>query len=404
MNQRLKHVADIRISNVDKKSYEGQRRVRLCNYTDVYYNERIDSSKDFREATASDDQVRAFGLKPEDVVLTKDSEIADDIGVSTLIAEPIPDLVCGYHLAIVRPHPRHVHGTYLRWALATVTARKQMSVAATGVTRFGLRSDAISALELPVPPLSSQRAIAGFLDRATAEIDRLIAAKRRLADLLAERRHAAREQLVEAATSAGKLIRLGRLLTEVDERLAEAPPPQLFSVSIHHGVVPYADANPDRQPRAEELHRYKKCRQGDIVLNRMRAFQGGIGLAPSDGIVSPDYAVLRPAAGVSPSYLSHLMRSPWFVGKMERILRGIGGVDQGNVRTPRVNWADLRLVEVPAPPLDRQESLVASLVSSLEICRQGEERLATQIELLQERRQALITAAVTGQLDIPEVA
>ena len=255
-----------------------------------------------------------------------------------------------------------------------------------------------------LPSLETQRIIADYLERETAEIDTIIAAKRRLAGLLAERPHAAREQLVEAATSAGKLIRLGRLLTVVDERLAQAPPPQLFSVSIHHGVIPYADANPDRQPRAEELHRYKKCRQGDIVLNRMRAFQGGIGLAPSDGIASPDYAVLRPAAGVSPPYLSHLMRSPWFVGKMERILRGIGGVEQGNVRTPRVNWADLRLVEVPAPPLDRQESLVASLVSSLEHCRQGEERLATQIELLQERRQALITAAVAGQLDIPEAA
>ena len=54
---RLKHVASIAVSNVDKKSGEGERAVRLCNYTDVYYHDRITGDLAFMDATASDSQI-----------------------------------------------------------------------------------------------------------------------------------------------------------------------------------------------------------------------------------------------------------------------------------------------------------------------------------------------------------
>ena len=77
----LKHLCDVMPSNVDKKCYEGQQAVRLCNYTDVYYNERITRDLAFMDATASGEQVARFGLKAGDVIVTKDSETADDIAV-----------------------------------------------------------------------------------------------------------------------------------------------------------------------------------------------------------------------------------------------------------------------------------------------------------------------------------
>lgn len=111
--ERLKHVADIRVSSVDKKSTDGDLPVRLCNYTDVYFNERITGSINFMEATATPSQIAAFGLRRGDVVLTKDSETPDDIGVSAVVAEDLPDLVCGYHLAIVRARGGSATGRYL---------------------------------------------------------------------------------------------------------------------------------------------------------------------------------------------------------------------------------------------------------------------------------------------------
>lgn len=82
---RLKHVAHVAVSNVDKKSVEGELPVRLCNYTDVYHHDRITERLHFMTATASAEQVRDFRLRPGDVLITKDSETPDDIAVPALV-------------------------------------------------------------------------------------------------------------------------------------------------------------------------------------------------------------------------------------------------------------------------------------------------------------------------------
>src|SRR6516164_9613225 len=79
--RRLKYVADIQVSNVDKKSVEGEQPVRLCNYVDVYKNDTIAPGMLFMEATALDSQIANFALKKGDVLITKDSEEWDDIAV-----------------------------------------------------------------------------------------------------------------------------------------------------------------------------------------------------------------------------------------------------------------------------------------------------------------------------------
>ena len=101
----LKAVTQILVSNVDKVSELNEREVRLCNYTDVYKNEQINLALQFMRSTASDQEIAKFGLHVNDVVITKDSESWDDIAVPALVSETAPDLVCGYHLAIIRPDP-----------------------------------------------------------------------------------------------------------------------------------------------------------------------------------------------------------------------------------------------------------------------------------------------------------
>ena len=82
---------------------ENEIPVRLCNYTDVYHNEFITLHLDFMQASATVDEIAKFGLCVDDVIITKDSESWDDIGVPALVRETAPDLVCGYHLAVLRP-------------------------------------------------------------------------------------------------------------------------------------------------------------------------------------------------------------------------------------------------------------------------------------------------------------
>lgn len=171
---RLKFVASVRLSNVDKKSVEGEEPVRLCNYVDVYKNDFIRADMDFMEATATPAQVKRFSLKRGDVIVTKDSEEWSDIAVPAYVTEDMPGVLCGYHLALLRPRPGLIDGRFLFRALAAEGVADQFRVAANGITRFGLGMDDIAGALLPVPPLHVQVAIADYLDQKSAQIGDVI--------------------------------------------------------------------------------------------------------------------------------------------------------------------------------------------------------------------------------------
>ena len=143
--------------------------VRLCNYVDVYKNDRITQGIPFMSATASRDEIEKFRLNRNDVVITKDSEVWDDIGVPSLVTEPADDLISGYHLAIIRPR-EDTYGPYLFWALRSKPTAYQFHVEAKGVTRYGLAHHGIQSALIPHPPLSEQKATVRFLDHADEQI------------------------------------------------------------------------------------------------------------------------------------------------------------------------------------------------------------------------------------------
>lgn len=149
--------------------------------------------------------------------------------------------------------------------------------------------------------------------------------------------------------------RLKYLCYEVDRRVG-ANNSELLSVSIHRGVVPRAELTEDL-PRAEDLSNYKLCEPGDIIVNRMRAFQGATGVSPRQGAVSPDYLVLRPRVGMVAGFMHYAFKSDWFIGQMTSRIRGIGSADLGSVRTPRINAEDLLGLEMKSPPTERQQQV-----------------------------------------------
>ncbi|WOH93582.1 restriction endonuclease subunit S [Corynebacterium urealyticum] len=186
----LNVVADLISSSVDKKSREGEPLVRLVNYTDVYYGDTLTADADYMEATATPEQIERVGVRDGDVIFTKDSETADDIGIPALIRNPDPDMVCGYHLTIARPRRELINPRYLYWILMSGQAKSYWTQAANGVTRFSIGSSATSRLPVVLPPLNRQEKVAAEIDRETAEIDAMLADITELRDLLAERRAA----------------------------------------------------------------------------------------------------------------------------------------------------------------------------------------------------------------------
>ena len=102
--EKIKNISQVKPSNIDKKSKDNEPHVLLCNYTDVYNNEFITMDLDFMKATATHDQIRKLSLDVDDIIITKDSESADDIAVPAIVTEELENVVCGYHLAIIKPN------------------------------------------------------------------------------------------------------------------------------------------------------------------------------------------------------------------------------------------------------------------------------------------------------------
>jgi len=169
----LKQLASFFLSNVDKHSIEGQTPVRLCNYTDVYKNEYIMNDLDFMLASASDEQISRFSLKTDDILITKDSEVPEDIAVPAFVSKTLPGIVCGYHLAIVRPKA-DVYGGYLFRAFQSSCVKAQYSRLANGITRYGLSKYSIGNVLFCQPPHDEQKDIARFLNCEILKIDNSI--------------------------------------------------------------------------------------------------------------------------------------------------------------------------------------------------------------------------------------
>jgi restriction endonuclease S subunit len=149
----------------------------------------------------------------------------------------------------------------------------------------------------------------------------------------------------------------------------------------------------DREARADDFLNYKLVEPGDIVVNRMRAFEGGAGISAFRGIVSSDYAVLRTRPGLDPRFLHYLIRSHWFIAEMTARLRGIGNAELGGVRTPRINVEDLGNIVVLVPPTEEQRAIASYLEKESARAALVIGAMRRALTLIAERRTSLIVSA-----------
>jgi len=168
----LSEIAEIRISNVDKKSVAGEQGVSLCNYMDVYANDYIRSDIPFMEATASLAEIEKFKVVKGDVIITKDSETPYDIGIPAVVVDDIENLVCGYHLALIKPKTSMVDPVFLSKQLASSESASYFSKLAAGSTRYGLSNGAIAKTPILLPDIKIQRKISVFLTTLDQTIEK----------------------------------------------------------------------------------------------------------------------------------------------------------------------------------------------------------------------------------------
>ena len=167
----LKNLALVLFSNVDKKTNPSEKPVLLCNYLDVYKNINIKNGLDFMQATANQREIDKFSIKKGDVIITKDSEQPDDIAISTYVSEDFNNVLCGYHLAMIRPFKDKLHGKYLSYLFGLEKIQHNFYCLANGSTRFGLTSDAINNSLIYYAPISEQKKIADILNSMDKSIE-----------------------------------------------------------------------------------------------------------------------------------------------------------------------------------------------------------------------------------------
>lgn len=409
----LKAICDFTVSNVDKLSIEGEVTVRLCNYTDVYKNERVSPELELMVATATEDEIKKFHLEVGDVVITKDSESWDDIAIPAYVESTADDFICGYHLAFIRPDSKMLDGRFLFRCIQSRPVALQLELEATGVTRYGLPKGAIGSALLPLPPLDTQLLIADYLDSETARIDALVAEKERMLALLEEKRVAIISRAVtrglnpnaslkpsgldwlESIPAHWGIERAKNLFLIRDER-SETGKEELLTVSHITGVTPRSEKDV-YMFQADNKAGYKLCYPGDLVINTLWGWMGAMGISPQEGIVSPDYHVYISKGQMLPEFVGLLCRSKPFVAEVNRWSKGVWS---SRLRLYPDNFFEMRL---PVPPRNEQFEIIGAIEANQGKARELGETLRLSIKIAKERRTALITAAVTGQIPIEEM-
>ena len=267
----LKSACYYTVSNVDKHSFEGEIPVRLCNYTDVYKNDRVSPELNLMVATATEDEIDKFHLEVGDVVITKDSESWDDIGIPAYVEATADDFVCGYHLALMRPNGAILDGRFLFRCVQSLPVTLQLELEATGVTRYGLPKSSIGNALIPLPPLETQRLIADYLDRETAHIDALVVEKTRMLSLLEEKRTA----LISCAVTRG---------LNPDVPFKSSGFDWLGDIPRHWNMIQVGFACPSLQtgPFGSQLHAEEYIDNGVPVINPAHL---------KDNKITPDFGI-----------------------------------------------------------------------------------------------------------------
>jgi type I restriction enzyme, S subunit len=334
----LREVAEVRISNVDKKSYASEHPVKLCNYMDVYANDYLTSTLDFMLATAGPSEIERFSLRVGDVVITKDSENPDDIGVPAVVVEAIDNLVCGYHLALIRPKGR-IHPVYLAKQLASSRTTKYFAAHATGSTRYGLPIGTIEKLDILVPPPGEQSKIAQVLwavDRVIEQTEALIAKQQRIktglmqdlltrgiaadGNLRSEQTHKFMDSALGRIPVEWAVTSIGAQFALRKERGRRGLP--VMSIVMGDGLVQRSKVD-RRVESALPDEGHALVREGDIAYNMMRMWQGVLGRASFDCLVSPAYVVIQPRASIDSRFAEWLFRDLRMVRLFRRASRGV---------------------------------------------------------------------------------
>jgi len=283
-----------------------------------------------------------------------------------------------------------------------------------GGMRQSLGFEDLRRMSVVAPDRDEQAAIVALLDRETGVIDGLIEKKTRFIALLNEKEKAAISRLVrrgldrQAPTIDSRVdwrglvpahwVR-GRMKDHFrQEKRQGYKTLTVLSVYREFGVIEKSSRDDNINKTPEDLTKYQLVNPNDLVINKMKAWQGSMGIAQMRGITSPDYVVMRPIGEHDPRYMHHYLRAqpmPW----VYRLI-------SNGIRTDQWRMEPEEFLGLPVfmPPIEEQRRIADRIDVELERIRGLITLTERSIDLLREKRSALITAAVTGKIDVRAAA
>lgn len=354
---------------------------------------------------ASEEEIKGLAIENNDLLVCEGGEVGRAAVCNCALPEKT---IIQNALHLVRPR-KQSNSIYLYYYLRHIAESGWFDVICNKATIAHFTVEKFAELRIGYPSLPTQTKIANYLDSKTAELDQLIAAKKLLLTLLDEKKKALIARAVtrglnpDVQLKASGIPWLGMipeyweverskwLLPEIDAR-SQSGTEELLSVSHLTGVTKRSEKNVNMF-MAKSLEGYKKCEDGDLVINTLWAWMGAMGISPVSGVVSPAYNVYRPSEKLEPEYVDLLVRMPNFVAEITRYSKGVW--------SSRLRLYPEGLFEtfLPVPPIAEQRQIINELKVQMEDYADLRTIAESTISLLQERRTALISAAVTGKLE-----
>lgn len=327
------------------------------------------------------------------------------------IFEPEDNLIVSTGFCVVRPGERIFYG-FLAYLVSSNFFVDAVISRSVGVSYPAINASDLVSIRVPLPPFPEQKTIAAFLDRETAKIDALIAEQQRLIELLKEKRQAVISHAVTKGLNPDAPMKDSGIewLGEVPKHWGVVQSRRLFSVrneparesdqqltaSQKYGVIPQTEFVEREGRRVVETitgkDSLRHAESGDFIIS-LRSFQGGIEWCRVSGSVTFHYVILIPAKNIIGLFFSYLFKSLNYIQALRSTTNLIrDGQD--------MRWSHFVQVDLPVIPADEQELIAEFLDRETAKLDALTAEAQTAITLLQERRTALISAAVIGKIDV----
>ncbi|MEZ9301689.1 restriction endonuclease subunit S [Vibrio breoganii] len=314
-------------------------------------------------------------------------------------------------LAVITPKNDSM-GRFIYYSLLSKELQNQCDVFSNSNTQKNLGMSVIDNLSFPLPSEFEAEKIANFLDHETVKIDTLITKQEKLIELLKEKRQAVISHAVTKGLNPQAPMKESGVewLGEVPERWAISPSKRLFpesknraptsdmqlSATQDYGVISQKKFMQLAGRKVVQLNSNQELRKkvhvGDFVIS-MRSFQGGLERAWDEGGIRSSYVVLKPSETVNKDYFQYLFKSGRYIQAIQSTANFIrDGQD--------MNYQNFVSIDLPLPSLEEQEHIASYLRDHINKIDSLVEKAQKAISLMQERKTALTSAAVTGKIDV----